>query len=274
MLSTRSSLVFSASLLCVVSLPACAANERQTPGPAPPSSHEARPSLPSLSSLCGDAGKGSHALFFRASDGARLYGAVFGRGPVGVVVANDVPHPLCEEVQAVRPLADRGLRVLVFDYRDREESGRASAPGRLDLDVSAGVAELRRSGARKVVLLGAYAGGALSIVAAARLGGSVAGVVGISTAPRKGEFVNGPYSGPGALDVAPRLRVPVLLVAASGDRFVPLKRQRELLRLLGSPGKQLVVLPYGLGGWDILNLSSLADRTIDMIVRFVHRVSR
>jgi len=126
----------------------------------------------------------------------------------------------------------------MFDYRDREESGRASAPGRLDLDVSAAAAELRRSGVRKVMLLGAYAGGALSVVAAARLGGSV------------------------------------LLVAAREDRFVPLKQQEELLRVLGSPDKRLVVLPYSLGGWDILNLSSLADRTIGLILRFVHRVTR
>jgi hypothetical protein len=39
------------------------------------------------------------------------------------------------------------------------------------------------------------------------------GVVGISAASRRGQFVGGPYSGLGPLDVAGRLRIPVLLIA-------------------------------------------------------------
>ena len=116
-------------------------------------------------------------------------------------MANDVPHPLCEEVPIANSLADRGLRVMVFDYRGHGESDPGRHPGRLDLDIRAAVAELQRAGARRVVVMGAYAGGALALAASGEGGSEIAGVAGVSTAPRRGEYVNGPYSGPGALEV-------------------------------------------------------------------------
>lgn len=140
----------------------------------------------------------ARAIWFRAADGTRLYGALLGSGQVGVVVANDVPHPLCETLTPARFLAARGYRVLVFDYRDRGLSDASDAPGRLDQDVVGAVAELRARGATRVILLGSYAGVAAAIVAATEIRPPVDGVIGISPAPSgaSGSRVHSARSGP------------------------------------------------------------------------------
>lgn len=75
-----------------------------------------------------DGSAGARAIWFRAADGTRLYGALLGSGRVGIVVANDVPHSLCETLTPAQFLAAHGYRVLVFDYRDRGVSDASDAP--------------------------------------------------------------------------------------------------------------------------------------------------
>ena len=226
------------------------------------------PAAPRLDDVCPGAPPAS-GFIFPAADGTSLYGVVMGRGPVGIVMANDVPHPLCEEIAESAFLARHGFRVLVFDYRGHGESDAGSDPGRLDLDVAGAAAELRRLGSDRVVLVGFYAGGAVALVASTRIEPAVAGVVAVSAAARRGQFVNGPYTAPGAFDVAPRARVPVLFLAVRTDRYVPLSEVRRLYRLTGSAHKRLVVFPYGGGGLDLFGLSSFGDRANDLILRFV-----
>jgi len=192
-----------------------------------------------------------------------------GRGPVGIVMANDVPHPLCEEVSEAQFLAHRGYRVLVFDYRGHGESEAGADRGRLDLDVVAAAGELRRLGSDSVFLMGFYAGGAVALVASTEIDPALSGVVAVSAAARHGQYVNGPYTAPGALDAAGRLRAPVLCLAVRTDGFVPLPEDRRLYRLTGSQDKRLVVFPYGGGGLDLFDLSPFADRANRLILEFV-----
>ena len=98
------------------------------------------------------------------------------------------------------------------------------------------------------------------------------GVVGISAASRRGQFVGGPYSGLGPFDVAGRLRIPVLLIAVRTDQFVRIGEDRRLLAAIGSRHKRLVVFPYGRGGWDLVNLSPFGTRPVRLIARFVAAV--
>ena len=116
-----------------------------------------------IDELCpGDAGSEPFQVVnVTTSDGVSLYAATIGRGPVGLVMANDVPHPLCEELPEARLFAGHGFRVAVFDYRDRGESGSGgSKPGRLDLDVAAAADLLIRQGSPCVALAGSYGGAA------------------------------------------------------------------------------------------------------------------
>ena len=54
---------------------------------------------------------------FRASGGARLAGAVLGRGSTGVVLAHTTGADRCQWLPFARELAKKGYRALVFDMR-------------------------------------------------------------------------------------------------------------------------------------------------------------
>jgi pimeloyl-ACP methyl ester carboxylesterase len=188
-----------------------------------------------------------------------------------VVVANDVPHDLCETFTPARFLAARGYRVLVFDYRDRGTSDTSNNPGRLDKDGAGAVAELRSRGAVRVILLGSYAGVAASVVAATEIQPPVDGLIGISPAAFRGQWVQGPFGPIGALQAAPHLRVPALYVTVRTDSYVSLGEVRRLFRLTGSPNKDLLVIPSGSAGFDMIDFNSYGDRVRTAILSFVGR---
>jgi hypothetical protein len=243
---------------------------------SPPIVSSATPSgPPTLEDVCGSEGSGAQTFLFHTSDGEQLFGAILGSGSTGVVMANDEPHPLCEELREARFLARHGVRVLLFDCRGHGESDPpAGDAGRLDLDVAGAVGALRETGARRIFVLGAYAGGSLALVASTEVRPAVSGVIAVSAAPRRGEWVNGPYTGPGAFAIASRVRVPVLLLAVRTDRFVPLREDRRLLGRLHAESKRLLVFPSGLGGWDLFDLNTFSDRANRSVLEFLdHRSS-
>jgi fermentation-respiration switch protein FrsA (DUF1100 family) len=223
-----------------------------------------------------DGAAGARAIWFPAADGTRLYGALLGSGRVGVVVANDVPHDLCETLTPAKFLAARGYRLLVFDYRDRGLSDLSDAPGRLDLDVAGAVTELRSRGTTKVILLGSYAGVAAVVVAATEIRSSIDGVIGISPAPFRGQWVedygSGEFGPMGAFQAAPRLRVPTLYVTVRNDSYVSFGSVRRLYRLTASPDKDLVIVPSGPTGFNTLDINSYSGRVRTAILSFVRRV--
>jgi alpha-beta hydrolase superfamily lysophospholipase len=202
---------------------------------------------------------------FTTQDGVELYGALFGSGRAGVVLSNDVPHPLCEVVPPAVAMARRGYRVIVFDYRGHGESEDSDAAGRLDLDVLAADEELRRTGVEHVVLMGSYGGAAAAIVAAAEADLPVDGLVGISPAPQRGQYIGGPFDPMGALQAAPRLDVPVLYVTAESDGNLPVSEVRRLYDATGSE-KDLVVVD-DLPSWYLLRYDARAAGAVFGFVR-------
>jgi dienelactone hydrolase len=221
-----------------------------------------------------DGAASADAIWFPAGDGTRLYGALLGSGPVGIVVANDVPHELCETLTPARLLAAHGYRVLVFDYRDRGLSELSEAPGRLDQDVAGAVAELRSRGATRVILLGSYAGVAAALVAATEIDPPVDGLIGISPAAVRGQWVEGPFEPIGAFQAAPRLRIPTLYLTVRTDSYVSLGSVRRLFRLTASNAKDLVVIPSGAAGFNTIDFSSYEGRVRKAILSFVRDLSR
>jgi dienelactone hydrolase len=204
------------------------------------------------------------------SDGVSLYAATIGHGRMGLVMANDVPHSLCEELPEAQLFAEHGFRVEVFDYRDRGESGPGeSNPGRLDLDVIAAAQKLLRSGTRCVVFAGSYGGAAAAIVAATESRPPPVAVLAFQPAAIRGQYIEGPFGPMGALDAAPRLRMPVLYVALRNDQFVPLPEVRRLVRATGSPRTDLVVVPSGLIGWALLDVAPSSERVQRAVFSFL-----
>ena len=139
-----------------------AARERATStGTAAPVSAADRP--------CTEPGVRAQAIRFGTSDGVMLAGAVVGSGPVGAVLIHEYPLDYCGWLPYAGYLSRHGVRALAFDLRCFGRSECPRGRGHATTDVAAAVAELRRRGARRVALVGASMGGAIAVVAAARL---------------------------------------------------------------------------------------------------------
>jgi putative glycosyl hydrolase-like family 15 (GHL15) protein len=178
---------------------------------------------------------------FRASDGMRLRGTIFGEGRYGLVVAGATSDNLCEwiarDTRLIRLLTGNGFRVLVFA---RRQQTRGSA-GYI-ADVRGAAAVLRRSGARRLVLMGESVGGLLAVAAAGSIRPSPAAVISVSGSSA---------SAPGATDAnfvssaeagAKRLRTPLLLIAGKGDK-TSVANARYLFEAASRADKRLLIIP-------------------------------
>lgn len=194
---------------------------------------------------------------FRSADGVKLQGAVLGRGRTGVVFAHQVAGDRCQWLPFARELAASGYRALVFDMRGYGASaGVANVnPHR---DVIAAAAELRRRGARKIVLVGASMGGTGVVGAAPAIRPPVSGVVDLS----------GPvgFGGTDALAAARRLASPALFVAGRDDGDFA-AATRSLHRAAKTRDKRLVIVPTDWHGVDLVSLPSVKRIVLDFIRR-------
>jgi pimeloyl-ACP methyl ester carboxylesterase len=146
---------------------------------------------------------------FRAPDGTRLAGHVFGRGRTAVVLAHQSDGDLCQWAPYAARLARLGYLALAFDFRNAGASQTRHYPANIRYggDVTGAIKEARRLGARKVFLVGASLGGSAVLQAGANVRPPVAGVVSVSGAA---DISN-------AVTAVPKLTVPVLYLAGSGD---------------------------------------------------------
>src|SRR5918994_6400502 len=98
---------------------------------------------------------------FRAADGTKLIGHVFGSGRKAVILGHQSQGSLCEWVTYARRLARLGYTALAIDFRSHglSQYRTGAAANRLPLDLAAAVKLLRARGHRKVVLVGASMGG-------------------------------------------------------------------------------------------------------------------
>jgi pimeloyl-ACP methyl ester carboxylesterase len=214
--------------------------------------------------------------WFRAPDGVLLDGAALGDGDTGVVLAHESPADLCGWVRYAQALSSAGFRVLLFDHRhfgmSQSPTDKAKA-GRFVRDLEGALDELKHEGAKKVFLMGASFGGVTSMVAGARLGSKIAGVVSVSGETELANQYGGPQSELDALAAVPKLRVPFLIVGARQDAYLPPAEARELERKAGSAHKHLALFPGGFHGWDLLSYASYRARASRVVIDFLHRYS-
>lgn len=177
---------------------------------------------------------------FRAADGTRLVGHLFGNGRAAVILGHQSNGSLCEWLAYARRLARLGYTAFAIDFRGHGLSQhRGGAAGnQLAADVAAAVKVVRKRGKRKVFLVGASMGGIASLVAGAQIKPPVDGVVSISAPAR--------FMGMNATATAPRLRVPVLYLAAEGDDNAGYDFSddaREMHAATAAVDKRLEILP-------------------------------
>ena len=158
---------------------------------------------------CLRAAEAAGVFRFPTSDGSTLVGVVLGSGRTGLVLGHQLGSDLCEWLPQARQFAKRGYQVLAFDFAGFGDS-QPGPDSRVDNDVIAATAELRRRGADQVVLVGSSMGGTAVLSAATRIRPPVAGVVSLSGASS--------YGGVEAQAAMGRLRVPVLFVVGADDQ--------------------------------------------------------
>ncbi|HEY6694425.1 MAG TPA: alpha/beta hydrolase, partial [Solirubrobacteraceae bacterium] len=187
---------------------------------------------------------------FRTSDGVTLSGAVVGSGPVGAVLIHEYPLDYCGWLPYAGYLSRHGVRALLFDLRCFGRSDCPRGRGHATTDVAAAVAELRRRGARRVALVGASMGGAIAVVAAARL--HPAAVVDLSGERTTAGLTPGIDADAGA--AARQVTAPALFAVARGDRYISVADMRTVARRVRSATKRVIVLPATAGhGWELLS---------------------
>ncbi len=244
------------------------------PSPSPPASSPA-PS-PQTSSSTAELLRGSKSVHFRTADGIRLVGRMFGSGTVGVVLSHQggTAANQSDWWGMARLLADRGYRVLTYDFRGICPGGVAGCSGGTFggptqwKDLLAAVGFIRAAGARRVVVGGASIGAMASLVVAGRPVQHIAGVISLSG----GEDLSGIYEL--GRESIQRISAPKLFIAGRYDREFAASA-RDWLRW-ATPPVDGRVLNTGLHGTDMLNLASGDDEEIPgivegMILRFLAR---
>ncbi len=224
----------------------------QPPAPATPSTTAGSP--------CRDASLRDKAVTFTNSLGGTLHGYVLGSGSTGVVLANELQMDACGWRVYAKQLADRGYRVLAFDFNSDDIAGFVQGSTNHG-DVAAAADFLRQRGVDTVVLLGASRGGTAVLVAATKIEPLVAGVISLS----------GPVSvaGTNALAAVPNLTVPVLYVVSDLDRPFSGDAQTLFNATPASLGKLVVLEGLGHGQQYPLNAASTSYRAMTSVDEFL-----
>jgi pimeloyl-ACP methyl ester carboxylesterase len=219
---------------------------------------------PTLESTCGDtSGVDASPFYVRTSDGVELYSIEAGTGQTAIVLVHESPGSMCGWLPYIPSLTVAGFGVVAFDLRGFSDSRLPlSAPARAyDRDLAAVVARARVDGAKRVFLMGASYGGAVSLTYAPRL--PIDGVISLS-----GETYL-PSRGANPLASAPRLKVPLLIVGSRHDRYLPVKSALTLLRHTAAKDKRTAFYPGGFHGWSIVETAPYAASARALIAGWI-----
>ena len=201
---------------------------------------------------------------FRAVDGTKLVGHVFGAGRKAVILGHQSQSNLCDWVTYARRLARLGYTAFAIDFRGHglSQDRQGAAGNRLALDLAAAVTVMRQRGKTKVFLVGASMGGIAALVAGANVKPPVDGVVSVSAPAR--------FLGMDAVATAPRLRVPVLYLAAADDDNAGYdfsKDAQALYAATAAADKRLVILPGFLHGVGLVGASARTRSVVETFLR-------
>ena len=202
-------------------------------------------------------------LFFNAADGTKLVGHRFGKGTTAVILTHQSEGDLCDWLPYAKRLASKGYFAFPIDFRGYGFSDTPPAgPYRYVQDVAAAAKALRKLGKKKIFVVGASMGALAGVVAGANVSPPLAGVVSVS-GPARFRGMDGVKSGP-------RLRVPVLYLAAMDDDnagFDFSKDAEAMFAKTAAKDKRLELLPGAAHGIDLVASSARAKDSIESFLK-------
>ena len=221
------------TLVVALSIAAC--------GTSPPSSQTSPTATPRLLAGCIERTEGAQLIDFGISSGDIIRGVTEGVGSTGVALSNQSDEDLCGWASFAKLLAEKGYRVLLFNYRS----------GSPDQETAAAAEQLRILGAQRVFLIGASKGAKSSLIAATEIRPPVTGVVSLSAERLLLRTDVLPY--------AQRLTVPVLFVTATNDEYGAADDTQALYGAAASQDKQLMTVPGSDHGTALARTSTHSD---------------
>ena len=254
-------------LIAAVGLSAACTNEGPAPRSTDPDAVNSSVAVskagkaPSPAERCTKSGNTTaRKAVLTTSDKVNLAGVAFGSGARGVLLLPQAGADLCSWWDYANELVGKGFHVLAIDLRGTGYSDAGKAAD-YTADAEAGVAELKRDGAARVVIVGAALGAATALVTAGRVPDQIAGVVSLSYPDNALDVTAGGGSGPRTpIQAAPLITAPLLICFTAGDKQVTAKPQ-DLIDKVHSAGKQLVGRPGVSHGWDMLKIGDDDVRT-------------
>jgi pimeloyl-ACP methyl ester carboxylesterase len=264
--------LLAAVLLGLLGLGTACTNERpqpSDPNAIPPGLADTVPGKASApAQRCNQSGQSPAVkVVLTTADGVHLAGVRFGGGARGVLLLPQRGADYCAWWPYANDLLRSGFHVLAIDQRN---SGQSETSDKADLtaDAIAGIAELKRLGATRVIVVGASQGGAVALVTAARVPDQVAGVVSLSYPDDNLDVTGGTGADPHTpAQAAPRITVPLMLCFTNGDQFAKNAKPQQLAAKVPSTVKELVGRSGVSHGWDMLKVGP--DDVRDDVLRFL-----
>jgi len=193
---------------------------------------------------------------FVTDDGITLRGHTFGAGDSWIILSHMFPDDQSAWYPFAGELAARGYHVLTYDFRGYGESDGQKQIDRIDRDISAAAAYVKRQRPRRLVLLGASMGGTASVILASQ--GPADGLITLS-APITFRGLNAGDS---------PLTLPTLFVAAEQDDDNQVSAQTFFDNASGE--RNIDIVPGSAHGIGLLS-SNQASRVRADIFKFLDR---
>ena len=266
-----------AAALAALGLASACSSPQAPTAPSTPTSATASPSsepLTGIAAECGVPQAAGRRMALTTSDGVALSAIETGNGRVGVVLLQQLRGSSCGWWPYAVRLAGLGYAVEVPDLRCFGASACPDGEGasrRHDLDVAAAVQRLEARGARRVVVVGASMGAAVTVSIAARPPKAV--VAAIALSPPMSFPVWQPVERrvgtAGAL--AGEARIPLVLVTSPGDRDAPPELVEAFARDSGARVTLLRLDRPG-HGWNLLRSGVAGEETWTPVAAQIEQV--
>ncbi|WP_165422771.1 alpha/beta hydrolase [Ktedonosporobacter rubrisoli] len=251
----RSHLILLLLLLCLFS--SCSAGS-QSQSPATSTAKPQSTPSPAITPTPTIPAVPSQKVHFQTADNIQLAGLLYGNGKIAVICSHEfrADKSIWDESGIPQRLAQRGYRVLAYDFRGNGDSAGKSDVSKLDVDLRAAVGFMRQQGASTIVLLGSSMGGTASLQVAASE--QIAAVLTLS-APQS--------FGKGISDAQIKsISVPKLFINSENDDYAS---ETQHMYSLASEPKELHLYPGFAHGVNIF-MENGSDLTLRLLTFIEH----